>query len=328
MKTNKQPVLSICIPTWNRSSFLRISLDSLFGQLNDIEKEDVEIFISDNCSSDATPNIIEEFIDKGMPITVNRNEENIGAARNFIKCMQWASGKYIILLGDDDFLLPGSLLFLVKELEKEEYGLIHIVTKVRKKKLHREIEIFNNREEFLEEVSFWFTFMSGNIFRKDIVTLIANPEQYIHTHLLQMPFFLKSALSRDKNLVIYRPILKGGADGATNGGYNFYEVFVKGYLDILMSFVENENLSICCFNKLKRDLFLGFLLSRNYKYLILKQNVVDEKYEYKHNRKGFKTKGGWDILHSYYGHNLYYYLSFVLYPYLFVKHCIKCLVGR
>ena len=68
MKTNKQPVLSICIPTWNRSSFLRISLDSLFGQLNDIEKEDVEIFISDNCSSDATPNIIEEFIDKGMPI--------------------------------------------------------------------------------------------------------------------------------------------------------------------------------------------------------------------------------------------------------------------
>lgn len=133
MKTNKQPVLSICIPTWNRSSFLRISLDSLFGQLNDIEKEDVEIFISDNCSSDATPNIIEEFIDKGMPITVNRNEENIGAARNFIKCMQWASGKYIILLGDDDFLLPGSLLFLVKELEKEEYGLIHIVTKARKK---------------------------------------------------------------------------------------------------------------------------------------------------------------------------------------------------
>lgn len=91
--------------------------------------------------------------------------------------------------------------------------------------------------------------------------------------------------------MIYRPILKGGADGATNGGYNFYEVFVKGYLDILMSFVENENLSICCFNKLKRDLFLGFLLSRNYKYLILKQNVVDENMNISIIEKDLKQRG-------------------------------------
>lgn len=328
MKTNIQPVLSICIPTWNRSNFLRVSLDTLFKQLNDIEKDEVEIFISDNCSSDDTSKVIEEFIEKGMPITVNRNEENIGAARNFIKCMQWASGKYIILLGDDDFLLPGSLMFLLNELKKDEYGLIHIVTKSQKIKLKREIEIYEDREAFLEKVSFWFTFMSGNIFRKDIVSLIDNPEQYIHTHLLQMPFFLKSALSKNKNLVIYRSILKGGADSAANGGYNFYEVFVSSYLNILMYFINDGKLSIRCFNKLKRDLYFGFLLPRNFKYLVLKQNVVDENFEYKKNRKGFKIEGGWNILYSNYGGNLYYYFSFVSYPYFFIKHIAKSIIKR
>ena len=90
--TDKQPLLSICIPTWNRAKYLRISLESFLKQLRGIDRQEVELFVSDNCSDDETPTVVKEYVQKGLPITYNRNEENLGASGNFVKCMQWASG--------------------------------------------------------------------------------------------------------------------------------------------------------------------------------------------------------------------------------------------
>lgn len=70
--------------------------------------------------------VVQKYIEKGLPIKYNRNEENIGADRNFLKCIQWASGKYIYLLGDDDILKPGMLKYLLDLLRGKEYGAIHI----------------------------------------------------------------------------------------------------------------------------------------------------------------------------------------------------------
>ena len=51
---DKQPLLSICIPTWNRSKILSMSLDCFRKQLSSIDLSEIELFVSDNCSDDDT----------------------------------------------------------------------------------------------------------------------------------------------------------------------------------------------------------------------------------------------------------------------------------
>jgi len=123
---NKNPILSICIPTWNRSKILDISLKNFLDQIKDVNLPELELYVSDNCSEDETEQVVKKYISQGLPITYNRNESNIGAAGNFVKCMQWASGKYILLLGDDDVLKQGALKYILDMLRGKDYGLLHL----------------------------------------------------------------------------------------------------------------------------------------------------------------------------------------------------------
>lgn len=44
------PLLSICIPTWNRSKFLSMHLERFYEQMQEIDLAELELFVSDNCS--------------------------------------------------------------------------------------------------------------------------------------------------------------------------------------------------------------------------------------------------------------------------------------
>lgn len=57
---NKQPLLSICIPTYNRSTYLE---EALCNIINDTSfSDDIEIIISDNASTDNTQEIVSKYI--------------------------------------------------------------------------------------------------------------------------------------------------------------------------------------------------------------------------------------------------------------------------
>ena len=53
--------LSICIPTYNRAEYLKEALDSIIKQINDTNRDKVEICISDNASEDNTKELIENY---------------------------------------------------------------------------------------------------------------------------------------------------------------------------------------------------------------------------------------------------------------------------
>lgn len=72
-----KPVLSIAIPTYNGAKYIREALDSIITQLDDVDEE-VEIVISDNASTDQTPEIISEYQKKYPFIKYFRNDENLG----------------------------------------------------------------------------------------------------------------------------------------------------------------------------------------------------------------------------------------------------------
>lgn len=124
----KLPLLSICIPTYNRSKYLKSNLLSIFQQFND--NGNVEIIISDNNSIDETEMICKDYFIY-QNFKYHKQETNIGGIPNIFKAVEYATGDYCWIIGDDDFLLPGSLnniIEIIKDNSIIEYFYVKVTT--------------------------------------------------------------------------------------------------------------------------------------------------------------------------------------------------------
>ena len=74
------PVISICIPTYNRSRMLAELLDSIVAQEL---PDDIEVIVSDDASSDDTAEIAEAYSRSIKNYTFIRQPVNLGMDRNF-----------------------------------------------------------------------------------------------------------------------------------------------------------------------------------------------------------------------------------------------------
>jgi glycosyltransferase involved in cell wall biosynthesis len=97
----KEPLLSICIPTFQRKESLKRTLDKLI----EVEKfclNKIEICVSDNGSSDGTFEMLEDYRKKYPFINIRRNKKNLGFDLNLVASFKMAYGKYCWGIGDDD----------------------------------------------------------------------------------------------------------------------------------------------------------------------------------------------------------------------------------
>jgi glycosyltransferase involved in cell wall biosynthesis len=107
-------LLSICIPTFNRKKYLENCLNSIKVAIHNLpNRDEIEICVSDNGSSDGTSDMVERFT---SPIELKfiQNKSNIGFAKNMLQVVNMASGEYVWVIGSDDLLLPNSIIELVK----------------------------------------------------------------------------------------------------------------------------------------------------------------------------------------------------------------------
>ncbi len=119
-----QPLLSICIPTYNRIGFLTETLDALMPQVTG--NPDIEVLVNDNASEDDTAAKIGEYARAhNYTIDIKRNSSNIGSDANFKDVISRSHGKYIYLMGDDDILSPNFIDAVLPFLSTEEYSIIH-----------------------------------------------------------------------------------------------------------------------------------------------------------------------------------------------------------
>ena len=112
------PLVSVVIPTYNRSGLLRLAIESVLTQTYPA----IEIIVVDDGSSDDTPAVAAAFAPR---ITYIRQANRGGAAaRN--TGLQAAQGAYINVLDDDDLMLPTKIEQQVQVLERRpEIGLVH-----------------------------------------------------------------------------------------------------------------------------------------------------------------------------------------------------------
>lgn len=112
-KINKyvRPLLSICIPTFNRCEYLDYLLDNIKQQVG-LNSELVQVVISDNFSTDATFVVVDKYQKEGLNLKYLRNCTNQGFTANLNSTIQGADGEYCWLMGDDDAFRPGAISYL------------------------------------------------------------------------------------------------------------------------------------------------------------------------------------------------------------------------
>jgi len=109
------PKVSIGLPVYNGERFIAEALDSVLAQTF----EDYELIILDNASTDQTPEICRTYLAKDRRIRYYRNDQNIGAARNFNLAFELSIGEYFKWLADDDICAPRYLERCVEILDKD-----------------------------------------------------------------------------------------------------------------------------------------------------------------------------------------------------------------
>lgn len=94
------PLVSVGIPTFNRSESLRRSVGSIQAQT----VQDFEIVVSDNGSTDDTWSVCQELSAADPRIRTFRQAQPVNSTQNFDFVRLQARGTYVLLLGDDDWI--------------------------------------------------------------------------------------------------------------------------------------------------------------------------------------------------------------------------------
>lgn len=120
MVNNKEPLVSIIIPSYNHAEYIGTAIWSALNQ----SYKSIEVIIIDNFSQDATNKIIEKILKDNVNISVYkiRNEGVISASRNL--GAKYARGEWLAFLDSDDFWRPNKIETCINHALKSNCDLV------------------------------------------------------------------------------------------------------------------------------------------------------------------------------------------------------------
>ncbi|GHT88030.1 glycosyl transferase [Spirochaetia bacterium] len=188
---NKNPSLTICIPTYNRPEKIRKTIINLSVMKN---IDHVKILIIDNCSPVPVLEIYNKLDVKLTGLKIMRNPINIGIAANIMRSIEYAETDWVWLLSDDDIALKNSLEIIIEDLcqiESSSYSTVLLKYSTRLMSdsssigtINQQVYIKTLNELFsvFEESEFFpsFLFMSSQVINKNLflryyIKALANP---------------------------------------------------------------------------------------------------------------------------------------------------------
>jgi abequosyltransferase len=231
------PLLTIAIPTYNRSGYLRLNLEQLASQIRDVAPGMVEVLVSDNCSPDDTGEVVKSLSSETMPIQYVRNASNVGWARNFAQAFDLARGKYILMSGDDDLLVDGALQLLLDKISGKDYGVVCVRPygydddfRAERPELPYGEKVFADSGEFLIAVHRWFTLTSALVLNKSLLAGVSSKE-FLDTDLATFHLLLRASLAAKENLFINAYLLASKRQNSFS--YEYADVFVDQFWRIM-----------------------------------------------------------------------------------------------
>lgn len=170
--------LAITIPTYNRADFLDFSLEV---HIPIMQAHSIPIYISDNASTDHTKEVVEKWQQVYPYIYYHRNDENLGADKNFEIALKLPTSDYVWLLGDSMFLERKDFTCLY---EKLLCSLSAVVINDNFRVKNVPTKIFSDHNKLLSEIGWHMTQMSSLIFSRYILEK-NNYDKYYNTNFIQ-----------------------------------------------------------------------------------------------------------------------------------------------
>ena len=119
------PKVSIILPTYNGEKYIKTAINAILAQTYN----NWELIIVDDCSTDNTNKIINEFAQKDLRIKVIRNEVNKKVAASLNIGFSHAAGDYYTWTSDDNYYKPAAIEKMVKFLQKNpDYGMVYAIS--------------------------------------------------------------------------------------------------------------------------------------------------------------------------------------------------------
>jgi glycosyltransferase involved in cell wall biosynthesis len=229
-----EPLVSICIPTYDRELFLAQALDSVLGQMGD----EVEIVISDNASTDGTQDMVRAYQAKHPEIAYYRNAANLGFDKNVLLAIERARGRYVWLLGSDDLLNPGAIdAFRSALRDRPDLVMAWVNYEVRDRDLKmqqtdqvlrlRRNLYFADANRLLAKVGHQLSFMSSLVLRRDIaMACLAEVEPFVGGMWVQLVLTLLVAKRGPTAVIAQASVVR--RLNYSPGDYEYFGTFSVG----------------------------------------------------------------------------------------------------
>lgn len=302
-----KPLLSICIPTYNRCEYLKNSLNSIICQ-KEFQNGRVEIVISDNASTDDTEKLGRDYASRFKNIRYFRNQENVHD-KNFPLALSRGTGVYRKLSNDCAIYGFSSLAYMCKVIQQYTGTDIPLYWLDSKgKKLKKEIVECKDFDHFANMVSVYPTWiMPFGIWEsecEDITSDLSGCELQIW----QCKRIYEMVAAKGKALIINRRLFYMQEISGKDMSYGLYQVLHLNQLSVLNIYVQNGLVSKETYEMVRKDSlyrFAVFLVRGEQKYK--RWNFPDKDHVRDMIMREVKAAGYWDDYLKYYNKQKIFY---------------------
>lgn len=255
-----KPLLSICIPTYNRAEYLEQCLEAIVHQEGFDER--VEVVISDNASTDGTQELCKRYTAQFSNIRYFRNDV---MEPNLHPVLQRATGLLRKVTNDTIIYQPGALAYMLGAIEenKEQKPQIYFLNTGRHKKPIRTESL----DTFITLLGFHITwFGSVSCWDEDCydLSIIINDPG---TALPQVPYLLglfethRCGVVYDKAIMKVLPVKMKRVSYGPNRIYGIHKIFYENFLGFIKQYVDSGKISHKSYEHVRKELLLDFLSS-------------------------------------------------------------------
>lgn len=304
---NKQPLLSLCIPTNGKVEWIIPVIDSIYAQ--GVDNSLFEVVVTDNGEKDELQDAVKKYVYSNFHYYRTKAQGFTNQIDAFEKC----SGEFCKMLNHRNKMMPGSISQLMNFIKRYRDTKPILYCAEGNAKGGEYIECANT-DEFVQSLSYWVSWSAGvGAWHEDIQNIRSKSIDNLFPHTVYL-----FGLRDESRYVIWNGKYAQMASDAGKGGYDVFNTFAVVLLDIINGLRISGRITTSTYLKFKEQL-LGFVES-----LYFNEVVMPTKHT-------FIIK---DVKHSmmvYYGSYYYYRMvvkCHVKIPFAVVKRAMMRLIGK
>ncbi len=260
--------IDVLLATYNGEMYLKEQLDSILNQTY----KNINLIISDDCSTDSTREILKEYEKKDSRIKIYLQDKNLGYIRNFEFLLSKVESNYYALSDQDDVWLEDKIEKLYKKMIDTNSDLVHCdlevvdkdlntIYKSRWKKMNllKKVKYDDIRSVYLYNCVTGCTILSKRKFIKDILPLPNKSKYMPHDYWISLVVAQKGKIAHtDEKLILYRQHGNNeiGTKRTSTRMNKFEDVrnlFIQVKIEHFTDYIEREEIFNKEQNKLNRE---------------------------------------------------------------------------